>query len=344
MESLNSVVKNIKGQFAVPKKATKIAKSRQATPDYEAEEEEVGSKSESAKEEIETTSSNEEEPIVEEKKGDSHATDDSESDESHSASDNDDEVAMKKREITKGKKPQVSDEDKEENEGEDDTKIASEDDIEAVHAEVPVQMAAKENKGKYKAISTRAILLGKIVKSIWLVQNGLEWLKTTLEKPKWNELFESDNLMRPEAVCEFYENVSKLKLSGERFMLKSRVNGREVVLTDEIIVVHLGIPACGFGNYGKGEWPKMPEINPLVISKKFIGNVALTKAESVNINSMTDENRLLFSLMVRGVVPKSSRKNEANGLDLTIIELLCRNEEVILPLLMMHHMLCIKQH
>lgn len=194
----------------------------------------------------------------------------------------------------------------------------------------------KEKKGKFRVIPTRVMLPCKIVNAQWLERNGLNWLKTTLEQQKWLDLFELDNQLHPKAVTEFYENLSKMKLGESRFMLKSQVNSSEIVMTEEPIAIHLGMPASGFGEYGKGSWPIVIQFDPLTISKKLSHNDSLTEATSVYINIMTEEDRLLFSLMVQGILHRGSRKNEANGLNLTVMEHICRNEEVNLLLLMMH--------
>ncbi|GAB2235264.1 hypothetical protein Droror1_Dr00025685 [Drosera rotundifolia] len=175
-----------------------------------------------------------------------------------------------------------------------------------------------EKKGKFRAIPTRAMLPCKIINAQWLERIRLSWLKTTLEQHKWLDLFELDNQLHPEAVTEFYENLSKMKLGESRFMLKSQVNS---------IAIRLGMPASGFGEYGKGSWRIVFQFDPLTISKKFSHNDSLTEATSVYIDTMTDEDRLLFSLMVQGILPRGSRKNEANGLNLTVMEHICRNEE-----------------
>lgn len=125
-----------------------------------------------------------------------------------------------------------------------------------------------------------------------------------------------------------------MKLGENQFMLKNQVNNSEIALTEELIAIHLGIPASGFRKYGKGSCPVVFQFDHLTISKKFSHNDALTEGTSFHINAMSDEDRLLFSLMVRGILPHGSKTNEANGLDLTVMEHICRNEEVNLPLLM----------
>ncbi|GAB2226041.1 hypothetical protein Droror1_Dr00021827, partial [Drosera rotundifolia] len=58
-------------------------------------------------------------------------------------------------------------------------------------------------------------------------------------------------------------------------MLKSQVNNNEIVLTEELIAIHLGVPASVFGEYGKGSWQVVSQFDPLIISKKFSYNDAL---------------------------------------------------------------------
>lgn len=65
-------------------------------------------------------------------------------------------------------------------------------------------------------------------------------------------------------------------------MLRSHVNRREVVLTEDLIATHLAVPVSRFGDYVKGGWSVFPKFDPLKNSKKFSNNDALMEHISHN--------------------------------------------------------------
>ncbi|GAB2223190.1 hypothetical protein Droror1_Dr00017328 [Drosera rotundifolia] len=172
---------NLEYQMGVREDFTIFPNLQEAETEADIEEEELA---ESAEEEIVKQKA-----PVQSKQKKATSVSDSESEESNDSDSNKDDETLKKKEIVKGKKPIFPTESKssseEAEEGEEVSK--SNDDVKEVSfpkTQKKAAVSAAEKKEKFRAISTRAILPGKIMDAQWLERNELSWLKTTLEQQK----------------------------------------------------------------------------------------------------------------------------------------------------------------
>ncbi|KAH0742892.1 hypothetical protein KY290_030885 [Solanum tuberosum] len=168
----------------------------------------------------------------------------------------------------------------------------------------------KVKRRTIKVQKVEKVLKGRVIDPTVAEEPGLKELKEKVDCQGWSHfLLDSHPVVYEDEVCQFYKRFKLVK--GDT--VETTVKGVKISFTDQDLGDILGVPTVGCGR-DAGE-PR----------KVFKGE-------------MTPAHKLLFELVNKCILPRCERRNEANCLDMLVMDVIDQGMLVNLPSLMVKHM------
>jgi len=180
---------------------------------------------------------------------------------------------------------------------------------------------------KLEKFQKRGVVRGKLVKVSYFQEQGLEVFLDKLKAQGWYELFTNTQMgCSQPVVAEFYANVA---LSGD--VLTSTVNGVLIEVNAQALGVILGVPATGFDLYVREDKsllskPRLPEL-----AQHLSQQPRLRSPQAVKKGDMQPLHQLLFWFVIKNIIPRAQGRNQADAMDLCLIDLMDQGEQISLP-------------
>ncbi|GAB2299962.1 hypothetical protein Dimus_034007 [Dionaea muscipula] len=158
----------------------------------------------------------------------------------------------------------------------------------------------------------KRVIRSKIVREIWMNENGLSNVMEIIKRQKWENLFKRREFVHIDAVKEFYAKMTVIH-SKKRDVVKSKVRGVDSEFDHEKSATILGVPGKnGICEYIKEVWEESKYTKPLEITRRFANDDTIIKARRVKSVEMKPSQRRLVNLprvMMRHTSYVISRKD-----------------------------------
>ncbi|KAK6783974.1 hypothetical protein RDI58_017428 [Solanum bulbocastanum] len=187
-----------------------------------------------------------------------------------------------------------------------------------------------------KVQKAERVLKGRVIDPTVAEEPGLKDLKEKVDCQGWSHLLlDSHPVVHEDEVCQFYKRFKLVK--GDT--VETTVKGVKISFTDKDLGDILGVPNVGCGQYVKREWIEYgPEKSRVYLTAKFSQGRDAGEPRKVFKGEMTPAHKLLFELVNKCILPRCERRNEANCLDMLVMDVIDQGMLVNLPSLMMKHM------
>ncbi|XP_055822533.1 uncharacterized protein LOC129891260 [Solanum dulcamara] len=187
-----------------------------------------------------------------------------------------------------------------------------------------------------KVQKVEKVLKGRVIDPTLAEEPGLKELKEKVDYQGWSHLLlDSHPVVHEDEVCQFYRRFNLVK--GDT--VETTVKGVKISFTDKDLGDILGVPNVGYGEYVKREWIEYgPEKSRVYLTAKFSQGRDAGEPRKVFKGEMIPAHNLLFELVNKCILPRCERRNEANCLDMIVMDAIDRGMLVNLPSLMVKHM------
>jgi len=180
----------------------------------------------------------------------------------------------------------------------------------------------------------RSVVRGKVVRTEYFQEQGLEVFLERLRAQGWLSLFTNTQMgcSVPELV-EFYANC--VITDG---VVISKVKGKEVRFDAQKLGEILGVPATGFDLYVREDKSVLRAAHLLELTQKLSQQIGLQTPKFVKKGDMISLNQLLLWFIIKNVTPRGQGRNLADAMDQCFIDLMDRGEQINLPAIMIRHL------
>lgn len=187
-----------------------------------------------------------------------------------------------------------------------------------------------------KVQKVEKVLKGKVIDPTVAEEPGLKELKEKVDCQDWSHLLlDSHPVVHEDEVCQFYKRFKLVK--GDT--VETTVKGVKISFTDQDLGDILGVPTVGCGEYVKREWIEYGrEKSRMYLTAKFSQGRDAGEPRKVFKGDMTPAHKLLCELVNKCILPRYERRNEANCLDMLVMDVIDQGMLVNLPSLMVKHM------
>ncbi|XP_015082021.1 uncharacterized protein LOC107025797 [Solanum pennellii] len=187
-----------------------------------------------------------------------------------------------------------------------------------------------------KVQKVKKILKGKVIDPTVAEEPGLKELKKKVDRQGWSHLLlDPHPVVHEDEVCQFYKRFKLVK--GDT--VETTVKGVKISFTDKDLGEILRVPTIGCGEYVKRGWIEYgPEKSRVYLTTKFSQGRDVDEPRKVFKGEMTPSHKLLFELVNKCLLPRCKRMNEANCLDMLVMDVIDQGMLVNLPSLMVKHM------
>jgi len=157
----------------------------------------------------------------------------------------------------------------------------------------------------------RGVVWGKIVKSGYFREQGLEVFLDKLRDQGWLELFTNTQMgcFQPDLV-EFYANVS---VTEDR--VASTVNGVHIEFDAHTLGDILGVPADGFDLYVWEDKFLLGKAKLLDLAQRLSQQPGLKHPQAVKKGDMPPLHQLMFWFLIKNIIPRGQGRDRANAMD-----------------------------
>jgi len=135
-------------------------------------------------------------------------------------------------------------------------------------------------------------------------------------------------------VAEFYVNVV---LAGD--VLTSTVNGVLVEVNAQALGVILGVPATGFDLYVREDNSLVSKARLLELAQHLSQQPGLRSPQAVKKGDMQPLHQLLFWFVIENIIPRAQGRNQTDAMDLCLIDLMDKSEQINLHSFMINHIM-----
>lgn len=185
----------------------------------------------------------------------------------------------------------------------------------------------------YEYFLTKTVVRGKVVRSGFFEEHGLELFLTKLAKQGWLELFSDGTVgCSVSELAEFYANC--VVTEG---VVTSVVRNVEILFDSEQLGKLLGIPSEGFDLYVRENKQGIDREQTLSLCRKLAQKPDLDIPRPVLKAEMQPMHRLLYWFIIKNIIPRGQGRNKADVMDLMLVDLLDTGSQINLPSLMISH-------
>jgi len=130
-------------------------------------------------------------------------------------------------------------------------------------------------------------------------------------------------------VAEFCANVTVSDA-----LITSTVNGVLIKVDARALGVILGVPATGFDLYVREDKSLLSKAKLLELAQHLSQQPRLKQPHAVKKGDMQHLHQLIFWFIIKNIIPRAQRRNQADAMNQCLTDLIDRGEQINLPVFM----------
>lgn len=189
-------------------------------------------------------------------------------------------------------------------------------------------------QARQDSFAMRIIIPGKVISGVG--DEAMTELMKLVKLQGWEKLMvrkEQPRKLAKKELVDFY-----VYGFGGPDHIRSSVRGLIIDLNPSKLGNLLEVPSYGWNEFAKGEWPELHGLaEPLEIVRRFAQDGTIQRPRSVQLKELSPLHKYLYTMVIRMLLPRNQRRTEASYMDLAVMELMIRGEQINLPGLMLRH-------